>query len=269
MSIRSLLIIACIAICTLPAPPALAGQITVAAAADLTFALRDAAVRFQGQTGNAVLLSYGSSGNFFSQIENGAPFDLFFSADVDYPRRLAAAGLTEPGSLYDYALGRIVIWVSSASPLDLGRGLPVLLDSRVRKIAIANPQHAPYGRAAVAALKHAAIYDRLKDKLVLGESVSQAAQFVVSGNADAGVIALSLAMAPPLKSKGRFAEIHAADYPPIIQAAVILKAARDKRTAAQFLDFLRTPAGVALMERYGFLLPKQPTAQSAVDAGED
>jgi molybdate transport system substrate-binding protein len=263
MSVKSRLIFVCTAIYALLAAPALAGQITVAAAADLTFALRDAAARFQRQTGNSVLLSYGSSGNFFSQVENGAPFDIFFSADVDYPRRLAAAGLTEPGSLYEYAVGRIVIWVPSASPFDLDRGLPVLLDSRVRRIAIANPQHAPYGRAAVAALKHAAIYDRLKDKLVLGESVSQAAQFVASGNADAGVIALSLALAPPLKSKGRYVEIPPTDYPPIIQAAVILKAAHDRQTAAQFIDFLRQPAGVALMQSYGFLLPNQPQAQLA------
>jgi molybdate transport system substrate-binding protein len=245
-------ILAAALICATPLA-ARAGQLTVAAAADLTFALREAAAQFRQQTGNSVLLAYGSSGNFFSQIANGAPYDIFFSADVAYPKRLEAAGLTEPGSMFEYAVGRIVIWVPSNSSLDLRRGVPLLLEKQVRKIAIANPQHAPYGRAAVAAMRHAGIYDRVKERLVLGESVSQAAQFVVSGNADAGIIALSLAVAPPMKAKGRYVEIPAEDYPAIIQAAVVLKRAPDKQLASQFLAFLQQPPGVALMEKYGFL----------------
>jgi molybdate transport system substrate-binding protein len=244
-------------VCVCLAPAARAGEITAAAAADLTFAFEEAAAKFQRQTGNSVRLVYGSSGNFFSQIENGAPYDLFFSADVDYPKRLEAAGLIEPGSLYEYASGRIVIWVAAGSKLDVGRGLPVLLDPAVRKIAIANPQHAPYGRATVAAMRYEGIYDRVKNELVLGENISQTAQFVASGNADAGIIALSLALAPAMKAKGRYYEIPSADYPPIIQAAVILKTARDKAAAQQFLTFLKQPDGVALMEHYGFALPKE------------
>jgi len=238
--------------------PAAAGaaEIKVAAAADLTFAFKDVAARFQKETGNNVKLTYGSSGNFFAQIQNGAPFDLFFSADVGYAEKLAAAGLAEPGSMYEYASGKIVIWAPTASKLDLSRGLATLLDPGIRKIAIANPQHAPYGTAAVAAMRHAAAYDKIKSKLVLGENISQTAQFVQSGNADVGIIALSLALAPAMKNNGRYVEIPAADYPPLVQAGVVLKSSRNKGLARQFLKFLKEPGTVALMERYGFSIPQ-------------
>ncbi len=242
--------------------PAVAGaaEIKVAAAADLTFAFKDVAARFQKETGNNIELTYGSSGNFFAQIQNGAPFDLFFSADVGYPEKLEAAGLAEPGTIYEYASGKLVMWAPSASKLDLSRGLATLLDPAIRKIAIANPQHAPYGIAAVAAMRHAAVYDKIKSKLVLGENISQTAQFVQSGNADVGIIALSLALAPAMKDNGRYVEIPAADYPPLIQAGVILKSSRNKQLASQFLKFLKEPETVALMERYGFSVPKDVVA---------
>src|ERR1700693_4090304 len=166
-----------------------AQEITVAAAADLQFAFQDAATRFEKDTGKHLKLIFGSSGNFFAQIQNGAPFDVFFSADIDYPKRLEAAGLAEPGTLYPYATGKIVLWVPKESKLDLTLGLPVLLDPSIRKIAIANPEHAPYGRAAVAALRHENIYDKVSAKFVLGENISQAASFVVSGTGDAGLMA--------------------------------------------------------------------------------
>lgn len=245
------------------ATPARAGVLTVAAAADLTFAFHDVAGRFQNQTGNSVKLSYGSSGNFFSQIENGAPYDLFFSADVEYPRKLEAAGLTEPGTIYEYAIGRIVVWVPSASKLNLGRGLAILLDPAVHKIAIANPQHAPYGRAAIAALRHERLYAQIKDKIIMGENVSQTAQFVQSGSAEVGILALSLALAPAMRNTGRFVAIPSADYPPVIQAAVILKSSHDQQLARQFLSFLKEPATVALMKRYGFALPKHGARKAA------
>ncbi|HEY9156783.1 MAG TPA: molybdate ABC transporter substrate-binding protein [Candidatus Binatus sp.] len=241
--------------------PAQAGaaEIKVAAASDLTFAFQDVASRFQKQTGSKIKLTYGSSGNFFAQIQNGAPFDLFFSADVDYPKRLEAAGLIEPGTIYEYASGKLVMWAPNASKLDLSRGLAVLLDPGIRKIAIANPQHAPYGIAAVAAMRHAGVYDKIKSKLVLGENISQTAQFVQSGNADAGILALSLALAPAMKNAGRYVEIPATDYPPIIQAGVILKSSRNKQLANQFMKFLKQPETVALMARYGFSIPKDAT----------
>jgi molybdate transport system substrate-binding protein len=236
--------------------PAGAGELKVAAASDLTFAFKDVGARFEKQTGNSLKLTYGSSGNFFSQIQNGAPFDLFFSADVSYPQKLEAAGLTEPGTIYDYATGKLVMWVPNASKLDLSRGLSVLLDPGIRKIAVANPLHAPYGAAAVAALHHAGIYDQVKDKFVLGENISQTAQFVQSGNADVGLLALSLALAPAMKSSGRYVEVPASDYPPLIQAGVILKSSGNKELANQFLKFLKEPGTVALMERYGFAVPR-------------
>src|SRR5271163_2242085 len=133
--------------------------ITVAAASDLQFAFQEVATRFQHDSGMSVKLILGSSGNFFTQIQNGAPFDLFFSADSEYPKKLEAAGLAEPGTVYEYAIGKIVLWIPKDSTLDLNRGLAVLRDAKVKKIAIANPEHAPYGRAAVAALQHEKIYD--------------------------------------------------------------------------------------------------------------
>jgi molybdate transport system substrate-binding protein len=246
---------------------ACAGEITVAAASDLTFGFKDVAARFEDQTGDHLKLSFGSSGNFFSQIQNGAPYDLFFSADIDYPRKLEAAGLTEPGTIYAYATGKLVLWVPNSSKLDLNRGLSVLPDPGIHKIAIANPQHAPYGRAAVAAMRHEGVYDNIKDKLVLGENISEAAQFVQSGNAEIGLLALSLAVAPAMSARGRYAEIPAADYPAIIQAAVVLKSSHDKALADQFLKFLREPETVALMKRYGFEVPKElPVSQPSASA---
>ncbi|MFZ2063332.1 MAG: molybdate ABC transporter substrate-binding protein [Candidatus Binatus sp.] len=237
-----------------------AGELKVAAASDLTFAFTDVTAQFEKQTGDQIKLTYGSSGNFFAQIQNGAPFDLFFSADIGYPQKLEAAGLAEPGTIYEYASGKLVIWVPNASKLDLSRGLATLLDPGIKKIAIANPLHAPYGVAAVAAMRHDAIYDKVNSKLVLGENISQTAQFVESGNADVGLLALSLAVAPAMKDKGRYVEIPADDYPPLIQAAVILKSSRNKELADQFLKFLKESATVALMERYGFSIPRDIAA---------
>jgi molybdate transport system substrate-binding protein len=239
----------------LAAPFCSAQDLSVAAAADLQFAFQDVAAKFEKDSGHHVQMIFGSSGNFYTQIQNGAPFDLFFSADIDYPKKLEAAGLTQPGSLYQYATGKIVLWVPKESKLDLGRGLAVLLDPNVKKIAIANPQHAPYGRAAVAALQHEKIYDQVSAKLVLGENISQAASFVMSGSADAGIVALSLAMAPATREKGRYVEIPASDYPAIVQAAVILKSSKQTALAQQFLDYLKSPAVVELMKSYGFTVP--------------
>src|SRR5882757_3073914 len=137
-----------------------AQEITVAAAADLQFVMQDVAARFQKETGKTVKLTYGSSGNFFQQLQNGAPFDMFFSANLDFARKLEAAGLTEPGTFYQYATGKIVVWVPSDSKLDLSAGPQSLLNPAIKKIAIANPQHAPYGQAAVAAMKKENIYDK-------------------------------------------------------------------------------------------------------------
>lgn len=229
-----------------------AQALTVAAAADLQFALQDVAARFQKDTGKNVKVIYGSSGNFYQQIQNGAPFDMFFSADLGYPRKLEAAGLIEPGSLYHYADGRIVLWVRKESKLDLAAGLRAVLSPDVKKIAIANPQHAPYGQAAVAALRRQGVYDEVTSKLVLGENISQAASFVASGAADAGIVALSLALSPNMKDMGRYMEIPRNDYPPIEQGCAILHSSSQKSTAKTFLEFVKTPQIKALLRQYGF-----------------
>jgi len=234
-----------------------AQEITVAAAADLQFAFQDIAARFEKQTNHPVKLTFGSSGNFFSQIQNGAPFDVYFSADIDYPKRLEAAGLTEPGTLYEYATGKIVLWAPSGSKVDVSKGLQVLLDSNVSKVAIANPEHAPYGRAAVAAMKHENVYNKVSGKLVLGENISQTASLVVSGGADVGIIALSLAVAPTMKPKGQYAEIPTDASPAIQQAAIIVKSSPKKDIARQFMDYLKTPEIQAVLRDYGFTLPSK------------
>ena len=201
------------------------------------------AKEFENKTLAKVDVSYGSSGNFFSQLQYGAPFDLFFSADVEYPRKLEAAGFVEPGTFGDYALGRIVIWMPNDSSVNLPReGWNALLDPGVRKIAIANPELAPYGQAAASALKKAGIYKQVKAKLVYGENISQAAQFVESGNAQAGIISLSLALAPGMKG-GKVWEIPAEMHPPIEQGAVLLKNARNRPAARAFLSFVKSAVG--------------------------
>jgi molybdate transport system substrate-binding protein len=227
-------------------------EVRVAAASDLKFAMEDLAAQFEKQTGTAVRAAYGSSGNFYSQLESGAPFDLFFSADAGYPKRLEDAGLAEPGTLYTYAVGRIVIWMPKDAGTDLARrGWDALLDVNTRKISIANPEHAPYGRAAVTALRNAGIYDRVKTKLVFGEDISQAAQFVQSGNAQAGIVAMSIALSPAMKG-GRIWEIPLSLYPPIEQAVIMLKNANNKSGAKLFLDFVKSPGGREILLRDGF-----------------
>jgi len=227
-------------------------DITVAAAADLQFAMGDIADRFQKESGKLVKVIYGSSGNFTQQIQNGAPFDVFFSANLEYPKQLEAAGLTEPGTYYEYATGKIVLWVLNDSRLDLSSGLKSLLNPSIREIALANPQHAPYGKAAVAAMQKANVYDSVKSKFVLGENISQTATFVVSGAADVGIVALSLAVSPNMKDRGRYVEIPTADYPPIEQAAVILRSSKKKEVAREFLTFMQKSEIHDVLKSYGF-----------------
>ena len=248
---RWLLVVSALLTCRV----ARAQEIRVAAAADLKFALDDLGSQFEGQTGKRIDAIFGSSGNFFAQIQNGAPFDLFLSADIEYPRKLEAAGLAEAGTVYEYALGRIVIWMPGDSRADLAAlGWKALLQPGVERIAIANPEHAPYGRAAVAALRCAGLYEQVRKKLVYGENIAQAAQFVASGNAQAGILALSLAVSPPMRDGKRW-EIPANLHPPIEQGAVMLKGARDKDGARAFLTFLKSQAGRRILESYGFVAP--------------
>ncbi len=236
-------------------------EIRVAAAADLKFGMAELSEKFEKQTGIKVNVTYGSSGNFFSQIQNGAPFDLFFSADIEYPKKLETAGLAERGTLYEYAVGRIVIWMPANANVDVTKlGWNALLDSSVEKIAIANPDHAPYGRAAVAALQKAGIYEQVKTRLVYGENISQVVQFVQSGNAQAGIVAMSLTVSPAMRD-GKQWLIPAEMYPPIEQGAIVLKDAKNREAAKTFLDFVRSPAGRSMLAKYGFEFPKKQKNQ--------
>ncbi len=236
-----------------------AEEIRVAAAADLNYAMRDLAAQFQQKTGNTVALSFGSSGNVYAQIQSGAPYDLFFSADAEYPKKLADAGKIDRASVRTYAVGHLVLWIPSSSQLDLQKlKMDVLLQPSVQKVAIANPEHAPYGRAAVAALEHFQLKGLVSDKFVLGENVSQAAQFVQSGNAQAGLIAESLALSPPMKNAGRFWEVPLESYPEIQQAAGIVTSSKHKQAAQAFIDFVTSAEGAKILQQYGFGLPAHP-----------
>ena len=228
----------------------------MAAAADLEFALEALFAATAGSMpGVRPSVTYGSSGSFFAQIENGAPYDLYLSADAEYPRRLAAKGLAL-GEPFLYAVGRLALWVPASSRLDLGGlGLRALLDPSVRKVAIANPRHAPYGRAAEAAMRSLGVYGGVQGKLVLGENVAQAAQFVQSGAADAGVVALSLALAPRMRAAGRYVEVPLESYPRMDQGGIVLRGTRNAAAARALRDALVGPRGREVLREYGFSLP--------------
>jgi molybdate transport system substrate-binding protein len=236
--------------------PTAPGAVIVAAAADLKFAMDELGKAFeQANPGLEMKLTFGSSGNFFSQISNGAPFDLYLSADADYPRKLAAAGLGR-GEVFLYGVGHLAVVVRESSSLAIARdGIRVLADPSVRSIAIANPKHAPYGRAAEAALTSLGLLPSVKEKLVLGENVAQAAQFVESGAAEAGVVALSLALAPSVKGRLKYWPVPATAHPRMDQGGLVLKGGANPEGAARLRDFLLSPAGRAVLKRFGFEIP--------------
>jgi molybdate transport system substrate-binding protein len=232
-------------------------QVAVAAAADLKFAFDELIQEFESEHPEIqVQVTYGSSGNFFAQLSNRAPFDIYFSADMAYPRQLVENGLADKESEFLYAVGQIVVWAPSGSPIDVENlGIEAVVDPAARKVAIANPQHAPYGVAAQAALEHYGLYERVKDRLVLGENIAQTAQFVESGAADIGVIALSLALAPVLQEKGQYWLVPLDAYPTMQQGSVILNWARDRQATERFRTFIAGPRGREILQRYGFILP--------------
>ena len=233
-----------------------AAEPIVAAAADLKFALDEVAQAFKKDTGQSVNLTFGSSGTFATQIRNGAPFQMYLSADEDYILKLHAEGLTRDQGVL-YGIGRIVLMAPPSSTLPVDgelKGLAGQLKAgQIKRFAIANPEHAPYGRRAEEALRHAGLWDVIKPKLVLGENVSQAAQFATSGSADGGIIALSLAMSPQMAQLGRYAVIPAEWHAPLRQRMVLLKNA--DATAQAFYRYMQEPAARVVMRRYGFVLP--------------
>lgn len=202
-------------------------------------------------------VTYGASGTLYAQILNGAPFDLYFSADREYPLKLIPeAALAKPFA--HFANGRLVLWTPADSPLAPDQRREVTLtDPRLRKLAIANPDHAPYGRAAMAALEHFKLIAHLKQKFVIGENVAQAAQFAQSGAADAGLIALSSARSEKMRG-GKYWLIPEEAHPPIEQTAVILARAQHNSVAAAFISYLKTPAAAAILRKYGFEIPSAP-----------
>ncbi|MCU0975136.1 MAG: molybdate ABC transporter substrate-binding protein [Steroidobacteraceae bacterium] len=254
--LRNLLLAVLLAV-SVVALPSHGGEVRVAAAADLKYAFDEIMLAFRAERPDvAVRVTYGSSGNFYAQLRSRAPFDVFLSADLLYPRRLADDGLALGSEVFAYAVGRIVLWVPGSSPLEVDRlGIRALLDPSVRRIAIANPRHAPYGVAAEAALRSLGVYDAVAGRLVLGENVAQTAQFVQSRAADAGIIALSLVVAPPMRGQGRYWEIPLEAYPTMEQGGMITPWARDAAAARALRDYMLGPAGRAILERYGFVLP--------------
>lgn len=231
----------------------------IAAAANLRFALPRIAARFEAETGQAVRLSFGSSGNLTRQIRQGAPYQMFLAADEAYVHALARAGLTRgEGSLY--AVGRLALFVPAGSPLAPDGSLDDLAGAleagRVRRFAIANPEHAPYGDRAAEALSHRGLWDRIRPLLVLGENVSQAAQFAASGNAEGGIIPRSLALAPNVAARGAHALIPEDWHAPLRQRMVLLKGAG--AVAEAFHDYVGSPAARAILDRHGYVLGGGP-----------
>jgi molybdate transport system substrate-binding protein len=234
------------------------GVLAVAAAADLKFALDEVIRDFRAEhSGVDVRVTYGSSGNFHAQLKQRAPFDLYFSADIDYPRALIEADVADQATLFEYAVGRIVIWVPNNSPIDVqGLRHEALLHPAARKVAIANPAHAPYGRAAEAAMRDLGVYDQVKSRLVLGENIAQAAQFIESGAAEIGIIALALAIAPEMKDRGRYWEIPLEHFPRMLQGGVIPRHAGNPGDAVRLRDFVTSERGRGILRDYGFYMPE-------------
>ncbi len=230
-------------------------QLTIAAAADLAYCMEDLNAEFRRQHPEVELkTTTGASGNFFAQIKAGAPFDVFLSADLNYPRELVKAGLAVESSLLMYAVGHVALWTTREG-VEVSGGLAVLKSEAFRKIAIANPEVAPYGRAAKAALQSAGVWEAVQERLVFGENIAQTAQFVQTGNVDAGIVSLSLLKSPKMAGVGRYFEIPEALHPRLEQGGVVTRHGEGKPLAAAYLAFLNSPGARAVFDRYGFLLP--------------
>jgi molybdate transport system substrate-binding protein len=228
----------------------------IAAAADLQFALTEVAEAFKAETGQEVKLAFGSSGNFARQIRQGGPFEVYLSADEQYVLDLARDGFAQgEGTLY--AIGRLVLVVPHGSPLRADGSLDDLAaaldDGRLERFAIANPEHAPYGERAEEALRHRGLWDKIQPKLVLGENVSQAAQFALSGSTQGGIIAYSLALSPKIAAQGSFELVPAEWHEPLRQRMALLRGAGP--VAERFYAFVQEPEARRIMRRFGFILP--------------
>lgn len=234
-------------------------KVTIAAAADLKFAMDKIITSFRKEhPDDQIDLIYGSSGKFHTQIQQGAPYDIFFSADVGFARELKKAGqaITEPKL---YAVGRIVLWSATRDATKLT--LASLTDPSIKKIAIANPKHAPYGKRAEEALRSVGIWDRVQDKLIFGENIAQTAQYAQSGSADVGIIALSLAVSQELASKGGYWLVPDNLHAPLEQAYVVTRHGEGNSLATEFASYMDTPRVRRIMTSYGFVLPDEVTTK--------
>jgi molybdate transport system substrate-binding protein len=230
--------------------------VRVAAAASLQYALDELVEEFGAEHPSIrVEVSYGSSGALLQQLRNGAPFDVYLSAEESYPEQLVADGLVDPGDRFRYAVGGLVVWAGDGSSVDPAAGIEAVADAR--RVAIANPAHAPYGEAAVAAMRAAGVYERVADRLVLGESVAQAAEFVASGNAEVGIVARSQVLSPPLREVGRWQPVPPELYPPLVQGGAVLAGSAVVAQARTFRDYLTGAAGFEVLARYGFDAPAE------------
>ena len=232
-----------------------AEPLLVAAASDLTHSVEELGAAFAREVpGAQVKFTTGASGNLFAQITHGAPFDVFLSADLMYPGRLASEGAADGASLATYAIGRLALWSLDAR-LDLKQGMRVFNDVRLTRVAIANPDIAPYGKAARAALQAHGVWDAVKGKLVMGENISQTAQFVQTGNAQIGIVSYATVLAPKMKGIGSYYLVPDTGLPPIEQGAIITRHGKANPLAPRFMQFMRSPPARAILLRHGFTLP--------------
>ena len=237
-------------------PPAPPRAVSIAAAANLVYVLEalNAAYLLQAKE-TKLTVATGASGNLVAQIRKGAPYDVCLSADLLYPESLITSGDAEAKSLFTFATGRLVLWTTKPG-LKLTSLQAVVQDETVRKLALANPDTAPYGQAARQALTAAGVWETVQSKLVMGENITQAAQFVETGNAEAGLVALSLVLAPRLKNRGHWIAVPETTYTPIAQGAVLTRRGTNNQAAQHYLEFLRSEGARSILSQYGYLIPR-------------
>ncbi|MEI7842193.1 MAG: molybdate ABC transporter substrate-binding protein [Gallionellaceae bacterium] len=236
-----------------------AENLTIAAASDMTYCVPELVKEFQTDNPKSeVKTLFGSSGNLFAQIKNGAPFDVYMSADMQYPTELANVGAADKSSLMPYARGHLMLWTANAA-INLDKGLQGLSQSSIKRIAIANPETAPYGRAARAALQQAKLWDDITPLLVFGDNISQTLQYAETGNADVAIVSRSLVLSPKMVGKGHAQAIPETAYPPLNQGLVITNKGSGNLLAVKFAKFMQSDKAKTILERFGFSIPNKPS----------
>lgn len=245
--------------CLMFASSSFAENLTIAAASDMTYCLPELVKEFQAANpNNDIKIVFGASGSLFAQIKNGAPFDVYLSADMQYPTELANVGAADKATLLPYARGHLMLWTASAA-INLDKGLNGLKQESIKRIAIANPQTAPYGRAARAALQQAKLWEDLMPLLVFGENISQTLQYSETGNADVAIVSRSLVLSPKMVGKGHAQAIPETAYPPLNQGLVITNKGSGNLLAVKFAKFMQSDKAKTILERFGFSIPNKPS----------